>query len=277
MTEMNLNIFNIELSDTTSKSVLPSLKKFKYRNEIIKKLKYVNEYIQSSFDYRLDLRFYNLFKEAKDLLDFVKSINKLIYLSIWGTFVFSLLLIFLINLFTFSHLLIFSMLSPFAFIFLLLLNISSYGLKDKNKSYGLKDKNKIQIINYVFSYYKSLILELLVSITIAQAVITSIMILIRFGASLINVILTLIFVSATMMIYLYSALKIYYELWGLKIHAEDELLKLTLKNIRVKVITDYNKVIDGKLTSIGDYLRLESKNCKYALNWSDIRDIAVRK
>ncbi len=103
------------------------------------------------------------------------------------------------------------------------------------------------------------------------------MILIRFGASLINVILTLIFVSATMMIYLYSALKIYYELWGLKIHAEDELLKLTLKNIRVKVITDYNKVIDGKLTSIGDYLRLESKNCKYALNWSDIRDIAVRK
>jgi hypothetical protein len=274
---MPLGVIEINLP-IDPKAVATTIKKSSQRTRIIYKLTYLNGDIQRAFNYKQDLKFDVLFNRKSLLFDFASSTDKKIYKLMWYLLAFSAMVFIIFN--TLSALFkapILSLFPPFLYVLFFLYevyaNTKGYENKDRNK----EDWYKLQIVYYKFAENREWILALVSVLSAFQVLVTSAMIFTSSNFAIIEEISNIAFIISFVIVYLYVIFKIYYFLFDAKIYAEDLLLDIGSKNINLKIITNHNKVIRGKLTSIGKYLRLESKNYKFAVDWSDIIDIAVHK
>ena len=260
---------------TDPKAVATIIKRFNQRPMIIHKLRYLNEDIKRVFDYKQELEFGVLFDGKYS--DFAHSTDEKIYKLMWYFLAFSVIIFIIFN--AFSALFNtppLSTLPPVLYVLLLLYEVNISTKEYRNKTVK-ENRYKLQIVYYKFAQNMKVILSLVSVLSAFQVLITSAMIFTFSNFTRITEILNIAIIASFVIAYLYFILKIYYFLLDAKTDAEDLLLDIGSKNINLKIVTNYNKVISGKLTGIGEYLRLESKNYKFAVDWSDIKDVAVHK
>lgn len=261
---------------TDPKAVATIIKRFNQRPIIIHKLRYLSEDIKRVFDYKQELEFGVLFDGKYS--DFAHSTDEKIYKLMLYFLAFSVIIFIIFNalsaLFNTPSL---STLPPFLYVLLLLYEVDISTKEYRNKNCAEENRYKLQIVYYKFAQNMKVILSLVSVLSAFQVLITSAMIFTFSNFTRIAEILNIAIIVSFVIVYLYFILKIYYFLLDAKTDAEDLLLDIGSKNINLKIVTNYNKVISGKLTGIGEYLRLESKNYKFAVDWSDIKDVAVHK
>lgn len=265
------------------KAIAVTINRFNRRTRIVSKLIYLNEGIQKVFNYKQDLKFNILLERNSSLSKFASLTDKKIYRLMWYFLAFSVITFIIINVLSdLFEIPVFSVFIPILFIFFFLYKVYAYTKHYKkpskiNKDWDKEGRYKLQIVYYKFAENREWILALVSVLSAFQVLVTFAMVFTSSNFAIIIKILNIAFITSFAIVYLYFILKIYYFLLDAKIYAEDLLLDIDSKNINLNVIAHHNKIINGKLTSIGEYLQLESKNYKFAVDWSDIIDIAIHK
>lgn len=265
------------------KAIAVTINRFNRRTRIVSKLIYLNEGIQKVFNYKQDLKFNILFERNSSLSKFASLTDKKIYRLMWYFLAFSVITFIIINALSYLfEIPVFSVFIPILFIFFFLYKVYAYTKHYEksskiNKDWDKEGRYKLQIVYYKFAQNRKVILTLVSVLSAFQVLVTFAMVFTSSNFAIIIEILNIAFITSFAIVYLYFILKIYYFLLDAKIYAEDLLLDIDSKNINLNVIALHNKIINCRLTSIGEYLQLESKNYKFAVDWSDIIDIAVHK